>query len=70
MTKSLMERNIAMPWTVNDVERHTKQADTASLKALWVKVANATLKKTKDEASAIKSADAVVKKVHEEHKGG
>lgn len=56
-----------MPWTVDDVDRH-KKGLTEEQKELWVKVANAALKRCQEqggdncEASAIMQANAVVAK--------
>jgi hypothetical protein len=49
-----------MPWTADDAERHTRKADTPSLRELWAKVANEALERTGDEAQAIREANAVV----------
>ena len=50
-----------MPWTAADATRHTKSARTAAQKRKWARVANAVLKKTGNEALAIKIANAAVK---------
>jgi hypothetical protein len=49
-----------LPWTTNDVEKHTHKATTLELKELWVKVANERLEHTGDEARAIREANAVI----------
>lgn len=49
-----------MPWTPDDAERHTHKATTPELKALWAKVANASLESDGDEGRAIREANAVV----------
>ena len=49
-----------MPWTPNDVERHTHKAATWALKELWAKVANESLERTGDEGRAIREANAVI----------
>jgi hypothetical protein len=49
-----------MPWKASDAKRHTSKANTPERQALWAKVANATLKKTGDEARAIREANAVI----------
>ena len=60
-----------MPWTTKDVESKTKAADTAKKKEIWVKVANAALKRCEEkgqgdcEARAIKQANAVIGKMGE-----
>jgi hypothetical protein len=49
-----------MPWTADDATRHTKKAKSAKAKRQWMHVANAVLKKTGDDARAIRAADAAV----------
>jgi hypothetical protein len=49
-----------MPWTADDVERHTHKATTSALKALWLKVANESLGRTGDEGRAIREANGVI----------
>lgn len=49
-----------MPWKSKDAERHTKKADTPVEQRQWKDVANSVLKRTGDEARAIRSANAVV----------
>lgn len=49
-----------MPWTARDASRHTRKADTPGKRALWADVANETLRRTGDEARAIRAANAVV----------
>jgi hypothetical protein len=44
-----------------DASRHTKKADTKPEQRQWSAVANAVLKKTKNKARAIASANAVIK---------
>jgi hypothetical protein len=39
-----------MPWTSNDVEKHTHKMTTSELKELRAKVANERLQNTGDEA--------------------
>lgn len=52
-----------MPWTPNDgPKRHTKKATTPAKKKAWSATANAVLKKTGDEGSAVRIANSVVKK--------
>lgn len=51
-----------MPWSTKDAYSHTKKANTPRLQRLWTSVANSTLDKTKDEAQAIKTANAAVAK--------
>lgn len=49
-----------MPWDTHDVLHKTKKARTAKAKRQWVHVANAELKKTGDDKTAIMAANAVV----------
>lgn len=51
-----------MPWTAKDVPGKTKKATTAKRKRQWVDVANSALKRTGNEATAIKMANGVVAK--------
>ncbi len=51
-----------MPWTPKDASSKTKKAKSPKAKRQWSGVANSVLKKTGDEARAIKSANAVVKR--------
>jgi hypothetical protein len=51
-----------MPWTTKDAREHTKKATTPHLQRLWSGVANSVLKKTKDEAAAVRAANAAVAK--------
>lgn len=51
-----------MPWTPADAGGKTKKASTPKKKRQWRDVANGVLAKTGDEARAIKSANAVVKR--------
>ena len=53
-----------MPWTTQDVEKHNKGL-TDHQKSVWVEVANKSLGKSGDDASAIRIANSVVKKMHE-----
>jgi hypothetical protein len=50
-----------MPWTMADASRHTKKADTKPEQRQWSAVANSVLKKTKNKARAVASANAVIK---------
>src|SRR5262245_1607255 len=58
-------RELTMPWTANDAERHTHKATTSELKELWARVANERLEKTGDEGRAIREANAVVSRQSE-----
>lgn len=50
-----------MPWTVNDVSRHNKEANTKRLKKIWVRVANQTLADDpSDEGKAVRIANHAV----------
>lgn len=51
-----------MPWRSSDVPGKTKKAKTAKRKRQWVDVANSALKRTGNEATAIKMANGVVAK--------
>lgn len=50
-----------MPWTPKNATQHTKKADTGAKQALWSEVANEVLKRTGDEAQAVRTANAVVR---------
>jgi hypothetical protein len=51
------------PWTASQAKNHSKKAGKSKAKAkVWAKVANAVLKQTGSDASAIRIANAVVKK--------
>jgi hypothetical protein len=51
-----------MPWHVQDAIKKDKKADTAAKKKQWTAVANSVMKKTGDDAKAIKIANGVIKK--------
>lgn len=51
-----------MPWTPADAKGHTKKATSPKLQRQWSDVANSVLKSTKDEARAIREANAAVAK--------
>jgi len=51
-----------MPWTSRSAKRHTKKATTAKKKRQWSKVANSALKRGASEGSAIRQANAAVKR--------
>ena len=51
-----------MPWKPSGAKRHTKQANTPKKKALWSKIANRLLAEGASEGSAIRQANAVVKR--------
>lgn len=50
-----------MPWTYKDAKKHNKQA-VGSKSHLWASVANSILKKSNDDAKAIRIANAAVKR--------
>lgn len=50
-----------MPWTSKDAKRHDKDANTPKKKRQWAHVANSVLKRTGDEARAVRAANSVVK---------
>lgn len=49
-----------MPWNPADARSHTQKANTPLLQRMWSDVANRVLESTKDEAKAIREANAVV----------
>lgn len=49
-----------MPWSSSDAKSHTKKARNPKLARQWAHVANSALKRTGDEARAIREANAVV----------
>lgn len=51
-----------MPWTAKDAQKKTKKADTPAEKKKWAKTANAVLKKTGDDAKAVRIANAAISK--------
>lgn len=51
-----------MPWNSRSASGFTKKAKSPAAKKQWAKTANAVLKKTGNEGSAIRIANAVVKK--------
>ncbi len=53
-----------MPWTEAQVLQHTKKVGKSSKRRKqWVAVANSALKRTGDDATAIKEANGVAKKM-------
>ena len=50
-----------MPWRPSDAKRHTKAASTPAKAKRWAEVANATLRRTGDDARAIRTANAAVR---------
>lgn len=51
-----------MPWSPKDATRHTKKAKSGKAKRQWKDVANSALKRGASDASAIRQANAVVKR--------
>lgn len=51
-----------MPWKPSDAKVKTKKATTPAAKKAWSSTANAVLKRSGDEASAVRVANSVVKK--------
>ncbi len=51
-----------MPWTSADATRHTKKATSKIAKRQWSDVADGALKRGASEGSAIRQANAVVKR--------
>jgi hypothetical protein len=51
-----------MPWSSKDAKRHTKKAKSGKAKRQWEHVANSALKRGASEGSAIRQANAAVKK--------
>lgn len=51
-----------MPWTPRDAARHTKKAKSPKRKRQWPKTANSVLKRGGSEGSAVRIANAAVKK--------
>lgn len=50
-----------MPWSPKDAKVKTKKATTPKAQKQWANVANSTLKRTGDEARAVRIANSVVK---------
>jgi hypothetical protein len=51
-----------MPWKASDASKHTKKANTPAEAKTWAATANSVLKDTGDEARAIRTANAAIKK--------
>jgi len=51
-----------MPWSPSDAKRHTKKAKSGKSSRQWSDVANSALKRGASEGSAIRQANAVVKR--------
>jgi hypothetical protein len=52
-----------MPWEAKDAKSHTKKADTPEKQSLWSRIANERLRKGASEASAIRQANAAIKRI-------
>lgn len=50
-----------MPWTLADVNRHNRKANTPKKRRMWAAVANKTLEKTESDQRAIIAANATLK---------
>lgn len=51
-----------MPWKPSEASEHTHRANTPKRRKMWRDVANSILKRTGDDARAIRGANSVVKK--------
>lgn len=51
-----------MPWTPTSAKSHTKKANTAKKQRQWAEVANSVLLRGASEGSAVRQANAAVKK--------
>lgn len=51
-----------MPWTAKDAKKHTKSASSDKKQRQWADVADSVKAKGASDASAIKQANAVVKR--------
>ena len=51
-----------MPWGPGDAKRHTKKATSPKAQRQWADVADSALKRGQSEGSAIRQANAVVKR--------
>jgi len=54
-----------MPWRPSDARRHTKKARSRKDQEVWSEIANRLLEEGASEASAIRQANAVIKKRHQ-----
>ena len=53
-----------MPWTAVDAPKHTHRARGKQAAEVWARVANESLTRTKDDATAIREANAAVERLH------
>lgn len=51
-----------MPWDKSDAKRHTKKAKSDVAKRQWAHVSNSMLQRGESEGSAVRAANAAVKK--------
>lgn len=51
-----------MPWSPQDAERHDSKANTPKLQKQWSDIANSVLKRTGDEAQAVRTANGVIRR--------
>jgi hypothetical protein len=51
-----------MPWSAKDAAAKTKKAKSPTAKRQWAHVANSVLKRTGDDARAVREANAAVAK--------
>lgn len=56
-----------MPWEPSDATRHTKKAKSPVRKKQFAEVANSMLKRGASEGSAVRAANAAVKKSVRKH---
>lgn len=61
---------IAMPWTAEEAERHTKKADSPKRQRMWAEIANSVLADTGDEGRAIREANAAVAREYAKYVSG
>jgi hypothetical protein len=58
-----------MPWKAKDANRHTRKAKSAKSKRQWSHVANSMLSRGSSEGSAVRAANAVVKRKRKRKRG-
>lgn len=51
-----------MPWSPSDAKRHTKKATSPKRQRQWAHVANSALKRGASEGSAVRQANAAIKR--------
>jgi len=52
-----------MPWKPKDALSHTKKANTPEKQSLWSRIANQALRKGASDGSAIRQANAAIKRI-------